>query len=385
MFGGEVRFHPLSELFPLMAGREFDELVADVRANGLREPIWTYEGQILDGRNRYLACEAAGVEPRFREYEGDDPIAFVVSLNLHRRHLNESQRAVVAAKLATLDRGRPSENPPIGGISAATAAEMLNVGTRSVERAREVLDLGAPELVAAVERGEVSVSAAADVAELPKEQQRELVARGEREILEKAREIRAAKQEKRRRERIAAVASMAQPAPELPTGRRYPVIYADPPWRYEFVESECRAIENQYPTMELEAICALPVREIATDNAILFLWATSPKLAEALRVVEAWGFTYRSSAVWVKSQLGMGYYFRQQHELLLVATRGDMPAPAPDARPRSVYESPREAHSAKPVAFYEFIERMYPNLPRIELFARGTREGWVGWGNEIAA
>jgi len=380
-----VRFHPLSELFPLMAGREFDELVADVRANGLREPIWTYEGQILDGRNRYLACEAAGVEPRFREYEGDDPIAFVVSLNLHRRHLNESQRAVVAAKLATLDRGRPSENPPIGGISAATAAEMLNVGTRSVERAREVLDLGAPELVAAVERGEVSVSAAADVAELPKEQQRELVARGEREILEKAREIRAAKQEKRRRERIAAVASMAQPAPELPTGRRYPVIYADPPWRYEFVESECRAIENQYPTMELEAICALPVREIATDNAILFLWATSPKLAEALRVVEAWGFTYRSSAVWVKSQLGMGYYFRQQHELLLVATRGDMPAPAPDARPRSVYESPREAHSAKPVAFYEFIERMYPNLPRIELFARGTREGWVGWGNEIAA
>jgi len=137
--------------------------------------------------------------------------------------------------------------------------------------------------------------------------------------------------------------------------------------------------------MELEAICALPVAEIATDNAILFLWATSPKLAEALRVVEAWGFTYRSSAVWVKSQLGMGYYFRQQHELLLVATRGDMPAPAPDARPRSVYESPREAHSAKPVAFYEFIERMYPNLPRIELFARGTREGWVGWGNEIAA
>jgi len=380
-----VRFHPLSELFPLMAGREFDELVADVRANGLREPIWTYEGQILDGRNRYLACEAAGVEPRFREYEGDDPIAFVVSLNLHRRHLNESQRGIVAARIATLPPHRPAESAPIGAVTQEDAAEMLNVGRRTVQRAREVLDLGAPELVAAVERGEVSVSAAADVAELPKEQQRELVARGEREILEKAREIRAAKQEKRRRERIAAVASMAQPAPELPTGRRYPVIYADPPWRYEFVESECRAIENQYPTMELEAICALPVPEIATDNAILFLWATSPKLAEALRVVEAWGFTYRSSAVWVKSQLGMGYYFRQQHELLLVATRGDMPAPAPDARPRSVYESPREAHSAKPVAFYEFIERMYPNLPRIELFARGTREGWVGWGNEIAA
>ncbi len=93
-----------------------------------------------------------------REYDGDDPVGFVVSLNLHRRHLDESQRAMVAGKIATLDRGRPTDNPPIGGISAAQAAEKLNVGTRSVERAREVLDHGTPELVSAVERGRVSVS-----------------------------------------------------------------------------------------------------------------------------------------------------------------------------------------------------------------------------------
>lgn len=171
---------------------------------------------------------------------------------------------------------------------------------------------------------------------------------------------------------------------ELPEGK-YSVIYADPPWRYEFVESESRAIENQYPTMALDDICALDVQSIANDDAILFMWATSPKLAEAMRVIEAWGFVYRSSAVWVKPQLGMGYYFRQQHELLLVATRGNIRAPEPANRPRSVYEAPRQKHSAKPEAFYGFIEAMYPDLPRVELFQRQPRESWSGWGNEVAA
>lgn len=380
-----MKFHPLSELFPLMQGREFDELVADVKANGLREPIWTYDGQILDGRNRWRACEAAGVSHRpMREYEGDDPVSFVVSLNLHRRHLDDDQRRMVGAKIVTLTQGRPEKTSQSANISREQAATLVNADLAGIDRARKIVNHGAPELVTAVESGHVSVAAAADVAELPKEEQRQIVARGEKEILEAAKQIRAERQEVRRGERLATVAAMAQPAPGLPSGR-YPVIYADPPWRYEFAESESRAIENQYPTMDLDSICALNVSGVATDDAILFMWATSPKLAEAMRVVESWGFTYRSSAVWVKPQLGMGYYFRQQHELLLVATRGSMPAPAPGDRPRSVYESPREAHSAKPLAFYEFIESMYPTLPRVELFARMPREGWAGWGNQLAA
>lgn len=368
-----------------MEGREFDDLVADIQTHGLREPIWTYQGQILDGRNRWRACEAGGIASRpMREYEGDDPVGFVVSLNLHRRHLDESQRAMVAGKIATLPAHRPSETAPIGAVSQDNAADMLNVGRRSVQRAREVLDQGAPELIAAVERGQVSVSAAADVAELPKGEQREIVARGEKQILEAAKRIRAGKAENRREQRIERVAAMANPSPDLPT-QRYPVIYADPPWRYEFAESESRAIENQYPTMTLDEIRALNVTDLATPDAILFLWATSPKLAEAMSVIDAWGFTYRSSAVWVKPQLGMGYYFRQQHEILLVATRGEMPAPAPADRPRSVVTADRLAHSAKPVEFAEAIERMYPALPKIELFCRAPRDGWAVWGNQSAA
>jgi N6-adenosine-specific RNA methylase IME4 len=164
----------------------------------------------------------------------------------------------------------------------------------------------------------------------------------------------------------------------------FPILYADPPWRYEHAVSDSRAIENQYPTMTLEEICALRVADVCTPDAVLFLWATSPKLAESIRVLDAWGFNYRTCAVWVKEQLGMGYYFRQKHELLLVATRGAPPAPAPDARPASVVMAPRTKHSAKPPEFYDLIERMYPSLPKLELFCRSPRQGWKAWGNQAA-
>lgn len=165
---------------------------------------------------------------------------------------------------------------------------------------------------------------------------------------------------------------------------QYSVIYADPPWRYEHIETENRAIENHYPTMELADICALPVGGLAAEDAVLFMWATSPKLAEAMQVVEAWGFNYRTSMVWVKHAIGMGYYARQRHELLLIATKGQPRVPPPAARPDSVQEWPRGRHSEKPEVFYELIEQMYPDWPRIELFARARREGWDAWGNEVA-
>lgn len=176
--------------------------------------------------------------------------------------------------------------------------------------------------------------------------------------------------------------------PPLPAGT-FDLIYADPPWQYDFSKSGSREIENQYPTMSVEEICDLrsegrSVEDLAAENCVLFLWTTSPKLIDGLRVVNAWGFTYKTCAVWDKERMGMGYYFRQRHELLLVATRGAPPAPAPEDRPESIIRSPREEHSRKPAIVRSMLERMYPSSTRVELFSREEHEGWERWGNQGA-
>ena len=188
-----MEYHELANLFPMISPTEASELAADIAANGLREPIVTYEGKILDGRNRFEACKKSGVEPVFVEYTGDDPLSFVVSLNLKRRHLSESQRGMVGARIANLPAHRPDNSANLQTYSRAEAAQLLNVSERTVNTAKKVEQNAAPELIKAVDSGAVSVSAAADVAELPKEQQAEIVAKGEREILEAAKRIRAVK------------------------------------------------------------------------------------------------------------------------------------------------------------------------------------------------
>jgi N6-adenosine-specific RNA methylase IME4/ParB-like chromosome segregation protein Spo0J len=172
----------------------------------------------------------------------------------------------------------------------------------------------------------------------------------------------------------------------LPTEkRRYAVIYCDPPWQYECNLDNDRAVDNHYPTMPTPDICALPVAAMALEDAALFMWATAPKIMEAGRIIEAWGFTYKTCAIWDKELIGIGNYFRTQHELLLVATKGNMMAPEVAGRPTwSIYKEPRGKHSVKPQAFYGIIEAMYPTAPRIELFARNKRDGWDAWGNEAA-
>jgi len=181
-------------------------------------------------------------------------------------------------------------------------------------------------------------------------------------------------------ERVAKIAEQ-EPAP-LQAAGPFPVLYADPPWRYDFSQDDNRQIENHYPTMGLDEIRALEVP--AADNSVLFLWTTSPKLAEGLSVVDAWGFSYVTCMVWIKDRIGMGYYARQQHEILLIGKRGSLPTPDPEDRPSSVITAPRGQHSAKPDVVYELLERMYPFAERCELFQRRPRDNWAGWGNQAS-
>lgn len=190
-----MKIHPAAEAFPMLSGLELQSLAADIQTHGQREPIVVYRGELLDGRNRLRACEMIGVEPDVVHLDAEvhsagGPVAFVVSRNLRRRHLDESQRAIVAAKLATLPKGA-NQHASIEAPSQVDAAKMLNVGRASVQRAREVLDKGAEPLVRAVERGDVAVSTAAAIARAHTEdEQKQIVAAGERAILDEAKRLR---------------------------------------------------------------------------------------------------------------------------------------------------------------------------------------------------
>ena len=170
--------------------------------------------------------------------------------------------------------------------------------------------------------------------------------------------------------------------------KQYSIIYADPPWRYERNKVQ-GAAENHYPTMNIDDICTLPVADLAAPDSALFLWATFPMLPEAIRVINAWGFKYKTVAfVWLKLNkkspgwfCGMGYWTRSNAEICLFATKG-----SPKRQSKSVHQlivSPLEAHSKKPdIARSKIIELM-GSLPRVELFARHHSPGWDVWGNEV--
>lgn len=205
-----VTFHPLANIFPWLEGAANDALREDIRQNGVREPIVFLDGAILDGRNRYMAARDLGIAYPRREFgsdplDGTDPLAFVISLNLTRRHLSESQRASVAAKLANMRPGdnqhsAPANLPDLPGlslserakaqppVSQADAARMLNVSERSVRSAQRVQESAPPEVVRAVEEGRISVSLAEKVADLPEDMQAEVAAAPPEKMREVARE-----------------------------------------------------------------------------------------------------------------------------------------------------------------------------------------------------
>ena len=186
----------------------------------------------------------------------------------------------------------------------------------------------------------------------------------------------------KRAEREQELAERTAAAAKTLNRKIYGVILADP-WRWEPYSRETgmdRSADNHYQTMDLTAIKALKVP--AADDCALFLWATIPMLPQALEVMAAWGFTYKSQFVWVKDKIGPGYWAREQHELLLIGTRGNIPAPAPGEQYLSVISAPRARHSEKPPVVYDMIEGMFPTLPRLEMFARGAALGWDVFGNE---
>jgi ParB-like chromosome segregation protein Spo0J len=160
-----MKAHPLSDVFPMLDAGELAELAADIEANGLQEPVVTLDGMILDGRNRWAACKSLKMKQvPTREYDGANPLAFVISANIRRRHLTTSQRAMIAAELAKMPHGGDRRSDQAANLpleTQASAAALLNVSDRSVRDAATVLANGKPREVAAVKAGEAAVATTA--------------------------------------------------------------------------------------------------------------------------------------------------------------------------------------------------------------------------------
>ena len=289
-------------------------LVEDIKQNGLLEPIRLYGGKIIDGRNRFLACKQLGIEPETRDFEGDADrlISYVISLNLQRRHLNESQRAMVAAELSSLQLG---DNQYTGGsvnlqthqTSVRVAADQLGVHPRTVEFAKKVLKHGAPEVIDAVKKGDVAVSDAAAVVERPTQAQTALL----REVLggsTKKLKIAARQQDVARQRR-----DIAEGKAVLPEGV-FETISIDPPWPYGTQDSYdpdnwSSRVSTPYPEISLEELAQLKIP--SADDCVLWLWTTHRFMPAAFPLLEAWGFEHKRILTWVKDRFGSVIGFGQ--------------------------------------------------------------------------
>jgi N6-adenosine-specific RNA methylase IME4/DNA-binding CsgD family transcriptional regulator len=379
-----VKYQVLPDLTPI----EFESLKADIAERGVLVPVEVDEdGEILDGHHRLRAWRELRAEgcivpdyPRMirRGLSEEQKRNHARSLNVLRRHLSKEQREQVAIDMANDGMSRRQIAEAIGVTHPTVSAILENSGGKYLPPETVKGSDGKQYPAQPRQRTEHSFNTSSmfvpggSVAIEPKA------------ATEAAKQIQQERTAERRQERVEKINEIAKgDAPLEGLTQTYPVIYADPPWRYEHARTENRAIENHYPTMTIEEICALPVNKIAADDAVLFLWATSPKLEESMRVISAWGFIYRTSIVWDKEIMGPGYYARQQHELLLIAKRGNPPMPKEEDRIRSVVRIRRSSeHSEKPCEFYEIIERMYPEFDRLEMFARTQRPGWAAWGNQ---
>ena len=343
-----------------MPPKEFEALKESIRTEGQHYPIVANsEGVILDGHNRFKICKELNVEPRYEVKTFVHPLLekrFVIEANLRRRHLTDFQRIEMGMPLLEIEqffakeRQRTDSNvetrlPPNDGnrqerTATAKVAKQIAVSTRTFERAKKIIEKAPEEVKKKVRSGKQSINYAY-----------QQVQRAEKH---------------------------SNP-PDLPKGE-FDILYADPPWKYDFAETDGTA-DIHYNAMETSEISALKVP--VAEDAILFLWATNPKLQDALKVIKAWGFDYITNLVWVKGNGGIGYYVQSNHELLLIGKKGNIPPPMSGSRPSSVLQVPKTGHSSKPKEMYAIIETMYPNRKYLELFSRnGTRPSWVFWGNQ---
>jgi len=363
------------QVMPPLSDAEYQELKEDIQKHGVLVPVeYDESGNILDGYHRVKICEELGITewPRLVRIgmTEDEKKEHAIILNIARRHITKEQRKELWIELRKQGKTLQQIADIDGTVSKQTVMRTLT---------DSVFPNGKTDLP--------STSIGKDGKTYPTRKPRKSVYLSEKAVKqanalpEKFKESVLTGQSKPMEARREAKIEELSKTVSLPDSK-YRVILADPPWSYGNTQPDYQTEQrDHYPVMELDEICAMPIKDMVTDNAVLFLWVTSPILEDSFKVIHSWGFQYKASFVWDKVKHNMGHYNSVRHEFLLVCTRGSC---QPDVRKLfdSVITEERTEHSKKPECFYEIIETLYPYGKRLELFARSKRYGWDSYGNE---
>lgn len=358
------------KLIPPLTTDEYTLLEKSIIDEGVRDPVLCWCGVIIDGHNRYEITQKHGLSCPSREVEFTDRSAvmiWIIQNQFGRRNLSMYQRAELALKLEPLIRERAKKNQIASGGAVpqksaepvdtrAVLASLASVSHDTIMKVKKIDTDGPEDIKEKLRDGNLTINSAYKI--VKKEEQKKRVAD-----------------------------SVNSPPPPTTKGK-YRVFYADPPWKYGIDQHSSagtvqeKTIGSHYPSMPTDEICGLPIKEMAEENAVLFLWATSPLILHAFRVMEAWGFQYKAQMIWDKVLHNVGHYVSVRHEILLIGTRGSC---TPDVKKLydSVYTEERTEHSKKPEFFRTVIDNIYPLGRRVELFARDKNDDWDAWGNQL--
>lgn len=396
-------------LIPPLTDEEYKGLEESILKDGCRDALVLWGEILVDGHNRYEICTRHNIPFKTVQKEftsRDDVLLWMIDTQFSRRNLDAPDRILLAQKKAPiLERlARKSHYEAVAKSNSertnqkAIVVQMdndeklaINQPTVSPVPKPETKEPPKPIHV----REEVAKIAGVSSGTVARFEQ---VQKKKPELIDDIRKgeisINQAYQTVRREEKKQEVFDRIEEHAKVQTGainieqtkRKYNIIYADPPWRYWESGNKNQALH--YTTMTIDEICKLPVKDIADDNCVLFMWVTYPILQDAFKVIDAWGFKYSTCGfVWVKKNknkdtpfIGCGAWTRANSELCLIATKGNVMRL--DASISQIVESPIEEHSKKPDVVRDLITKLVGELPRVELFCRNPTKGWDVWGNE---
>lgn len=363
-------------LIPALSTEELNGLEENVKREGCRDPLVVWNDTIIDGHNRYEICQKHNIEFQTvarNDLETElDVKLWMINNQFSRRNLSTETRLALAYRFKEFEAEKAKERQGARNDLVESDTNIAQLVGKSEPSESENRGRGALGEIA--KRAGVSHTTAEQYDAIQRkgtEEQKTEVAEGKASIKKVYNQIQRAERLEKNK------------ATEWPKGK-YRVIYADPPWQYGDERSGFGGATDHYNTMSMEELKSLPVSSLAEDNAVLFLWGTAPLLPEALELIEAWGFKYKTNIVWDKVKGSLGNYTSVKHEHLFLATKGSG-VPDNTTRVDSVQVVERTSrHSEKPEEFRNIIETLYTYGNKLELFARKSVEGWEVYGNELA-